>query len=109
MAKEYEHAPVGEEIEAIGGRYTILKEESLPFNGAEVLYLVGAGVFDTSCCGAGGCGYAVVPGSLIKRDIGRTAAGQTVSLVEPIADEQQRREIEAALKEKEKVSQVNFL
>jgi len=105
---EYLHQPLGQEVEAIAGRYVLAKELRLPFSGREVLCLIGHAAFDTACCGAGGCGYAVVPGFLGKWMSGKAPAGEPISEVEPVADETVRREIEAILKKLESVHQVNF-
>jgi len=37
------------------------------FEGKEILYYIGAGVVDTSCCGTAGCIYAYVPGVIRER------------------------------------------
>ncbi len=109
MEKEYEHPEPGREVEAIAGRYTIIREGLLPFNGREVLYLIGAAAFDSSCCGEGGCGYAIVPGYLVRKNLRSTAAGNPVSLVEPITDETLQKAVAAAIQQKETVAQVNFI
>ena len=105
---EYLHQPLGQEVEAIAGRYVLAKELRLPFSGREVLCLIGHAAFDTACCGAGGCGYAVVPGFIRKWKIRRAGAQEEITEVEPVADETARREIEATLKKQEGVHQVNF-
>lgn len=102
-SREFAHPALGEEVEAIGGRYTLQKEEALDFRGRTVLYLIGVGVFDSTCCGAGGCGYAVVPGYLVRR------ISSGMSEVAPITEEAERKEIELAIKARENISQVNFL
>ena len=107
--QEFSHPPLGEEVEAISGRFVINREGTLALKGREVLYLVGYGVFDTSCCGTGGTGYALVPGFLVKRRFRANAQGAEVSLVEPIREESLRQEIERIIKERESVPQVNFL
>ncbi len=109
VLKEFVHLPLGTEFEAIGGRYQIVKEDSLDLDGQQVLYAVGFGVFDTSCCGAGGCAYAVVPGYVKQMRSGKNERGEDLSLVEPIKDESDKKRIEKALKQREHVSQVNFL
>ena len=78
--RRYIHAKIGEEIRAIGGAYTVLREERFPWRGREVLVVIGAARFDTSCCGVGGCGYAQAQGYVVE-DL-RT---ENALLVEPIA------------------------
>ncbi len=106
--KPYIHQPLGQEVEAIAGRYTLAKELRLKVQGREALCLIGHASFDTSCCGAGGCGYAVVPGWIVKWKAAGTPAGEAVSEVEPVEDEAMRGEIERRLKSEEPVHQVNF-
>lgn len=62
MVYEYIHDKLDEEIDALAGHFVFEKEVRLPYQGKEVLYLVGYAVIDKSCCGPGGCGYALVPG-----------------------------------------------
>ncbi len=104
----YPHQPLGREVEAIAGRYTLQKELRLNFRGREVLCLIGHAAFDTSCCGSGGCAYAVVPGFVLWWKSAATAAGEPVSEVEPVAEESARQEIEQRLRNDEQVHQVNF-
>ena len=104
----YLHQPLGEEVEAIAGRYVLEKELRLPFRGREALCLIGHAAFDTSCCGSGGCGYAVVPGYIQAWKTRRNDKGEDISEVEPIREETARREIENLLKEREPVHQVHF-
>ncbi|HUT54182.1 MAG TPA: hypothetical protein VM658_12400 [bacterium] len=109
MEKEFEHPEPGREVQAISGRYTIIREGILPFDGREVLYLVGAAAFDSSCCGEGGCAYAIVPGFIVAKHLRSTSEGNPVSLVEPVTDESLQKTIASAVQQKENVAQVNFL
>lgn len=109
MSKQFKHPPIGEEIQAIGGSCTIIKEDVLHIEGRELLYLVGVGVFDSSCCGTGGCAYAVVPGFIIETRPPSSPEQTAESLVEPVADPAMKARIEQAILRQENVSQVNFL
>ena len=75
----------------------------LPFRGREVLYLVGCAVVDTSCCGAGGCAYALVPGFILEWKSQTDGDGLAVSQVEPIRDEVTQREVRRLIEEREPV------
>ena len=99
----YRHAIIGEQIRAIGGYYTIVSEQRVPWQNRELLVVTAAAHVDTSCCGAGGCGYAEVPGFVVAR---QKSEGQTE--VEPICDEKQRTEIDAFLRKKLAVLEVRF-
>ena len=51
---DYIHPVLDEEIETISGHYLLSRENRLPFNNRQVLYLIGCAVVDASCCGPGG-------------------------------------------------------
>jgi len=108
LTKRYVHQALGQEVEAIAGRYILQKEVRLPVQGREALCLIGHAAFDTSCCGAGGCAYAVVPGFIVQWQSGATASGAAVSEVETVEEQAARDEIERRLKSEEQVHQVNF-
>jgi len=111
MPKEYIHPELNQKITSIAGHYVLVKEGRLPFRGREVVYTIGYGVFDTTCCGVGGCLYALVPGFVLNWHVRYDEQGRPVSLVEPIRDEATQSEIRRLLKEKEKgvVNQIRFL
>lgn len=62
--REFIHRPIGEEVRAISGSYTLEKEMKLPHADREVLVVLGHAFIDSSCCGVAGCRYAFVPGYL---------------------------------------------
>jgi hypothetical protein len=107
--REHIHQPLDEEVTAIGGSYRLVKEERLEHGGRQVLYIVGHGVFDTTCCGAGGCAYALVPGNVIDWKTTANLDGLPISNVEPIDDESARREIAHLIRSRETVQDVRFL
>jgi len=108
MTKEYVHAELGQEVRSITGYYILEKEVKLKYKSKEVLYVFGAAVVDNSCCGAGGCGYALVPGYLVKWKTKKNKDGLPISEVEPIRDDEVRQEIAAMIKKKEAINDVNF-
>jgi hypothetical protein len=59
--EEYIHEDMNEEIRSISGYYQYLEEGTLSFNGRDVLYLVGVGVVDNSCCGRALCPLSGFP------------------------------------------------
>ncbi len=109
MAKEYVHEELGKEVVAIAGNYAAEREERLAVKGREVLYVVGRAMFDTTCCGVGGCGYAFVPGYILSWKKGESVEGRPVSEVEPIEDLKLRSQIEERIKKSALVQQVQFL
>ena len=107
MLKTYTHEIV-KEVESISGWYRLEREEKLELGGKTYLYLIGIGVVDSSCCGMGGCRYAIVPGSIVNWKSGKNQEGLDLTSVEPVHDDKIRKELSAILSEKEKVSQVQF-
>jgi hypothetical protein len=104
----YTHSPLGQEIRAAAGHYVIEAEKRLPFRGREVLVATGYVTVDSSCCGAGGCGFALVPGYLVGWKSSKSETGEPTSEVEPIGDEAERVALRKSIQEAEKVQQVNF-
>jgi len=109
QTKEFLHPTLNNQIIAIGGRYLFLKEERLPVGDREVVFLTGVAVFDSTCCGAGGCSYALVPGFIVKWRYKTGDNGNMVSLVEPVLDDPLRQKIRKKILKKELVYQVDFL
>ncbi len=82
----------------------------IPFEGKEVLYLVGVAGLDASCCGRSGCAFIKVPGFFLSRKRMMDGTGRSVSEVFPIAEEENRKKITQILKEKyPEVTQIEFL
>jgi len=102
------HRPLDEEVTAVGGHYRFTREALLGWEGREVLYLCGYAVFDTTCCGAGGCGYAWVPGYVLGWKAETDPDGFPVSRVEPVRDPDAQAGIQDLIRKREGVSQVNF-
>ena len=107
MIREYKHE-LNREVRSISGWYEFEKEGNLQIDGREVLYVVGNAVVDSSCCGVGGCRYALVPGYVRQFKTRQDEQGLWISEVEPIIDRVTRQEITRVLKEKEIVQQVQF-
>jgi hypothetical protein len=98
---------LNQEVTAIGGHYRLVKEVRLPFRGREVLYLVGHALFDTACCGLGGCAYALVPGFILEWKSKTNEDGLPVSQVEPIRDEAVQEEVRRLIEKQEMVHQAH--
>ncbi|HDP80404.1 MAG TPA: hypothetical protein ENN21_06130 [Spirochaetes bacterium] len=107
--KDFIHPEMDEEIRSISGRYGFNREDTVLFGDREVLYFTGYSVTDSTCCGVGGCYFSLVPGYLTRRHYRTTPEGRAVSEVEPIVDEQERKEVTRLLTERERCIQVNFL
>lgn len=107
--QDFSHPELNVQVTAIGGSYVLFKEVRLSFNDEEILYLVGTAIFDTTCCGTGGCAYALVPGFIRKWQYKTDANSRPVSQVKQIAQERLRKKIREMIFEKESVHQVDFI
>lgn len=106
--KTYIHRELNQEVTAIGGHYVLNSEARLPFQGREVLYLAGYAHFDTACCGAGGCSYALVPGFIVDWKIRKNKEGLHISLIESVRAPVFRRQIRELIENKITAQQVRF-
>ncbi len=107
--QDFSHPELNVQVTAIGGSYFMLKEERLNINGEELLYLIGTAIFDTTCCGTGGCAYALVPGFVREWRYRKDANGRPVTRVRPASEERIRKKIREMIFKIESVHQVNFL
>ena len=105
---EYVHQGLSQQITAIGGHYVLVKEVRLPYDGREVLYLVGHAAYDSTCCGTGGCAYALVPGMIAGWHSGQTEDGLAISRLEPIKSSEAQNKIRRLIERSEAVQQVIF-
>jgi len=108
MAKEYVH-DIQREVRSISGWYELEKEGILEVDGQKVLFTVGTGVVDSSCCGIGGCRFALVPGYILRLKSRQNEGGLWISEVEPVIEEATQAKIKRLIEEKEVVQQVQFL
>ncbi len=105
---QYTHSPLGQEVRAAAGHYLLESEKRVAFQGREVLFATGCMAVDSSCCGTGGCGFAIVPGYVLGWKVRNNENGEPVSEVEPIRDEQTRQALREIILKSETVQQVNF-
>jgi hypothetical protein len=106
--RRYTHSPLGQEIEAVAGYYVIEREDRVPFEGREVLVATGHMVLDNSCCGIGGCGFAMVPGYIVRWKAAKNESDEPVSEVEPVREDREKQALRELILESERVQQVNF-
>ena len=107
-ASKYTHQELNKDVNCIAGFYTPLKEVRLKYNSREVLYIVGQSVIESSCCGIGSWGYAIVPGYIVNWQNKTNEAGLPVSEVETVSDKAIRADISRTIKQVETVSQIDF-
>ncbi len=108
MKKEYIHQELNREVESISGYYVLEEEKVLDYKGRPVLYVIGHGVVEASCCGVGGCRYALVPGYIAEWKTKKTDSGLAVSEVEPISQEKAKGDIQSLIQEREVINQIQF-
>ena len=108
MVREYAHEEMDQEVNAIAGYYTLDKEVRLPFGDREILYIVGSAVIDNSCCGVGGCGFAIIPGYVVSWKSRVDDQGRYVSEVEPIENRSVKQDVSRLIQDCELATQVQF-
>jgi len=108
MKRYFIHQPLNTEITSIGGHYLFTKEVRVPYNNRDILYVTGCAVFDTTCCGAGGCNFANVPGYVLCWKEKTESNGLFVSAVEYVTDIKIKNEIREIIRKNEGITQVNF-
>ena len=108
MSVKFVHQELNEDIHALAGYYTPLKEVRLKYNGREVLYIIGNVVVEASCCGSARWNYALVPGFINKWHNETNEDGCPVTEVEIIKDDNTRKEIIKTIQEKERVTSVDI-
>jgi hypothetical protein len=105
---KYTHLELDNKVTCVAGYYTPQKEVRLKYDDREVLYVVGQAVIESSCCGLGNWGYALVPGYIASWQTRKNEAGLPVSEVEPISDEATKNNIRKIIKETENITQIEF-
>ena len=106
---DFSHPELNERVTAIGGTYFLFKEVRLSFDGEELLYLIGAAILDTTCCGTGGCAYALVPGFVRQWKYKVDVNGRPVSQVTAVTGDRLRERVKAVIFKNEFVHQVDFI
>ena len=105
---DFTHPVLNKAVRTISGHYILSQEKRLPYNGRQVLYFIGCAVVDASCCGPGGCTYALVPGYILEWKYKTGPDDLFLSRVEPIRDADVQLEIRQLILEQDSVQQVNF-
>jgi len=109
MVVEYIHSKLKDDIiTSVSGHYTFDEEKHLYYEDKDVLYLTASAVIDSSCCGVGGCLFALVIGFVLRWHIKKDKNNLPVSIVDTISDPIVRNNISKAIIIETNVSQVNF-
>jgi hypothetical protein len=109
LIRDYIHAELGKEVNALSGYYTVVDEKIVPYNGREALCFIGEYVTHGYCCGRSESSYAQVAGYIVNWKAKRDTHGTPISEVEPITDEKVKRELTDIIKGNEFVRIVEFL
>ena len=107
--KDFSHPALNEQVAAIGGSYVLTDEFRTQVSGFELLYFTGIAIVDRSCCGVGGCAYALVPGFVEEWHYKIDDAGRPVSRIRSVEDERTREKISDVIHSKHMVQQITFL
>jgi len=105
---DFIHPVLNKAVRTISGHYILSQEKRLSYNGRQVLYFIGCAVVDASCCGPGGCSYALVPGYIQEWKYKTGGGDLSASRVELIGDTGDQAEIRRVIMKKDSVQQVNF-
>lgn len=97
-----------EQVKTISGYYTIDREMRLEYKNRELLCVLGIGIIDSSCCGVGGCRFALIPGYILKWKNAKNEDGMDITEVEPVSDDQSKQDIKQLLEKEEIITQINF-
>ena len=95
--KEFTHPQLGQEVQSIAGYYVAREEQVMPYNGKEVLLILGDACIDSSCCGCASWSYVQVPGFLVKKSKRSSANDPVVSEVDTIEDKSVRQGVTESL------------
>lgn len=105
---EYTHEELDKEIQFIAGNYRFIEEGRLTYKGRDILFAVGIALVDNSCCGVGGCRFIRVPGYVVSWKNTTDGSDLPVSTIEPIKNEEERKDIKNLLDKKYPHSQISF-
>jgi hypothetical protein len=109
LIRDYIHAELGKEVNALSGYYTAVDEKRVPYNGREALCLIGEYVTHGYCCGKSESSYAQVAGYIVNWKSKVDTQGIPVSEVEPITDEKAIKDLTDIIKGSEFVRIIEFL
>ncbi|GAB6887708.1 hypothetical protein JCM13304A_12060 [Desulfothermus okinawensis JCM 13304] len=107
MERRFVHFHLPKKVDTISGFFELVEEKILNIDGKKLLYYLGYGAADNSCCGFFGCGYVYVVGYIKKYKALKNDEGLILSIISSI-EESHRLKVEQVLKTREQVNQVVF-
>ena len=105
----YTHLPLNVPMETGAASYWIASEDRVSFKGREVLCIVRDTDCIASCCGASQGFRSIGVLGYIAEWRSETRNGLPVSRLEPLTDNEERKELTRALQQKYRTGQVEFL
>ena len=102
------HPELNRPVTAIGGSYVITGEQKISYGDGQLLTFAGHAVFDTTCCGTGGCAYTLVAGFIESYRYRKDGSGRWLSRVMPVRDDHLKKEITARVLARKETFQVQF-
>jgi len=108
MRMEFTHPELGQEVQTLAGYYVPVEEHVLPYNGRELVYILGYACIEASCCGAANWSYIQVPGFLVRKHIRGEGHTPPVSEIETIQGEEDRNTIRQSLTKKYPGAQIEI-
>ncbi len=106
MVKEFVHKNLPFITHTIAGHFELTEEREIEYRGRPLLYYIGYGHINSSCCGTGACSYCLVIGFIKKKKEigpGRACISEIIAV-----KSRHRGALESLLKQKEGVSDVIF-
>jgi hypothetical protein len=104
----YIHQVPGTEVRFISGYYNIVEEKRIPFEGRELLCVVGVAVVGSACCGTGGCRFLNIPGYILSWKSIEGPTGTPISDVEPLTAQEEQQKVKDMLDRLFPYSQIIF-
>ncbi len=95
--KEFVHIAAGNEASAGSWCYTVIKEEIIRIQGRDLLCVVGDAVVGSACVGTAAVRVIVIPGFIIESKAGDDILRSTISIVDPVIDDEGRRIVSETL------------
>jgi hypothetical protein len=108
MRMEFTHPELGQEVQTLAGYYVPVEEHVLPYNGRELVYILGYACIEASCCGAANWSYIQVPGFLVRKHIRSGGRTPPASEIETIQGEEDRNTIRQSLTKKYPGAQIEI-
>lgn len=109
VTKEYHHHGLGEEVHGPGWNYVVTSEERITVAGRDLFYIIAKAVVGSACIGSAQLFLIVIPGFIVTWHEHNNSKGIAVSIVEPVADVTDKREVQERISLLHRGLQILFL